>query len=638
MPITALPAPPSRSDAPQDFSDRADALLGALPLFVTEANALQTEVNANEQSALNAAISASNSAAQAQDSAATATTKAGEASASAAAAAASASSAAIAFDSFDDKYLGAKSSDPTTDNDGDALIPGAIYWNTTLSANRVWNGVSWQTAINPSDSSAVEFQHAGTGAVARTAQDKMREWVSVKDFGAVGNGVTDDTAAIQAAINAVGSSGGGVVRFPAGTYRLTSAINLSRQSVTIDGGSRFGTVLRQDTADARILNITGNFCNVKNISFLYGSTPTLGATAIYVTSAYVTLSDFIVRSSRTGVHFDGRSAVAGKVVDFEILDYESIGLYASNLNDLFVSRFIINAGNTTRGALGGIRLLDKVEAFICTDGDILLGQYSMTMDATSYTLGNRPAYNNFTNVFFDSAINATWINKCVETEFVGCWFSGGRSGGGNAGALVSQSQSIRFTNCRFFNNGAQGVALQSSASDVTFIGCKAESNSVTTGAGVSHGFQVANNTTQFQFIGCTASNGLYTGIQEYGIFIGSGCDQFVVRDCNLVGNAAGAMLDGSSATADKTIHGNIGYRTSNTGQATIAAGTTSVVVSHGLAVAPRLQDIVLTRQSTNAGSIDLFVSNITATQFQINTAPAPSVNITITWHARCSGA
>lgn len=53
MPITALPTPPSRQD-PTNFNDRADAFLGALPLFQTEANALQVSVNTSETNAVNA--------------------------------------------------------------------------------------------------------------------------------------------------------------------------------------------------------------------------------------------------------------------------------------------------------------------------------------------------------------------------------------------------------------------------------------------------------------------------------------------------------------------------------------------------------------------------------------------------------
>lgn len=65
MPITALPAPPQRND-PATFADRGDALLGALPGFVTEANALETNVNAKESSAVAAAATAVASAAVAQ--------------------------------------------------------------------------------------------------------------------------------------------------------------------------------------------------------------------------------------------------------------------------------------------------------------------------------------------------------------------------------------------------------------------------------------------------------------------------------------------------------------------------------------------------------------------------------------------
>jgi hypothetical protein len=69
------------------------------------------------------------------------------ASSNASAAAASASAAAASYDAFDDRYLGAKSSDPSVDNDGNALLTGAIYFNTTSLTWRVWNGAAWDNGV-----------------------------------------------------------------------------------------------------------------------------------------------------------------------------------------------------------------------------------------------------------------------------------------------------------------------------------------------------------------------------------------------------------------------------------------------------------------------------------------------------------
>ena len=127
-----------------------------------ETNAETAETNAAASasaastSASNASTSETNaasSAASASTDAGTATTKAGEAATSATAAASSASSAQAskdaalaALDSFDDRYLGQKTADPTVDNDGDALVSGALYFNTTDDIMKVYDGSLWVAA------------------------------------------------------------------------------------------------------------------------------------------------------------------------------------------------------------------------------------------------------------------------------------------------------------------------------------------------------------------------------------------------------------------------------------------------------------------------------------------------------------
>ena len=95
-------------------------------------------------SILGSATAAAVSAAAAATSASNAATSETNAGNSATAAASSATDAATSYDNFDDRFLGAKASDPTLDNDGDALITGAIYFNTTDDKMRVYTGSAWQ--------------------------------------------------------------------------------------------------------------------------------------------------------------------------------------------------------------------------------------------------------------------------------------------------------------------------------------------------------------------------------------------------------------------------------------------------------------------------------------------------------------
>ena len=115
----------------------------------SSASTATTKASEAATSATNAATSATSSATSATASATSATNSATSATASdtaKTAAQAAQAAAEAAADNFDDTYLGAKSSDPTVDNDGDALSAGDLYFNTTSNVLKVYNGSSWQVA------------------------------------------------------------------------------------------------------------------------------------------------------------------------------------------------------------------------------------------------------------------------------------------------------------------------------------------------------------------------------------------------------------------------------------------------------------------------------------------------------------
>lgn len=93
-------------------------------------------------------------------------------------------------------------------------------------------------AAASSGSSLIGYTQGGTGSTTRTLQSALREHYSVLDFGAVGNGVADDTSAFQAALDY-----GGVIFIPAGTYKLTSTLVFKSSSTKLVGNGRATTVL-----------------------------------------------------------------------------------------------------------------------------------------------------------------------------------------------------------------------------------------------------------------------------------------------------------------------------------------------------------------------------------------------------------
>jgi hypothetical protein len=124
-----------------------------------------------------------------------------------------------------------------------AAVTIATYDNVTGNAS----GIVTSLAAS-SGSSLVGYIQTGIGAVATTVQARLRQYFSVKDFGATGNGSTNDTVNVQAAIDAVFAAGGGTLFFPAGTYLVSTLVlnwGASATSVKFLGAGKNATVIQK---------------------------------------------------------------------------------------------------------------------------------------------------------------------------------------------------------------------------------------------------------------------------------------------------------------------------------------------------------------------------------------------------------
>lgn len=196
MPITELPTPPSRSD-PVNFATRGDAFMAAFPVFRTEANALEANVNAKEASAV---------------------TKAAEGAASATAAAGSATNSETSRVGADKRYLGAKATAPTLDNQGAALLTGALYWDTALVVLRVYNGTAW---VNTPATAATGITNTPAGNIAATTvQSALNELDAEKPY--KGHFYKLDTDSV-----AFTKTGAGTISIKAGTTLTVAATLLT---------------------------------------------------------------------------------------------------------------------------------------------------------------------------------------------------------------------------------------------------------------------------------------------------------------------------------------------------------------------------------------------------------------------------
>jgi hypothetical protein len=215
------------------------------------------------------------------------------------------------------------------------------------------------------------FIQAGTGAVTRTMQNKARDILSVKDFGAVGNGVANDTAAMQAAHNT-----GKTIYYPAGTYLFTPTITMASGGIIGDGPTQ--TILAcNDLTTANFIKYTGqwfshtrlNVPTFHNFSLIGDPAKNNGAgIQVQATAGETSCLDFHnVHFAYTPTGIDFVSASLWKVISCDFLSCKNHGVLVANTNsvdsgDSVIANCMFNNGYTTGSGIwqkssGGLKVV-----------------------------------------------------------------------------------------------------------------------------------------------------------------------------------------------------------------------------------------------------------------------------------------
>jgi pectate lyase-like protein len=394
-------------------------------------------------------------------------------------------------------------------------------------------------------------------------------WFNVKNpaYGATGDGSTDDTAAIQAAIDDCMARGKGVVYFPGGTYKVTATLEADSDGVTLAGAGASVSVISLASATANGVNF-GNgsaqrdHCGVTNLTFTSSATRTAGAAIDFDKVGNSIISNVWMDSQFDGIVLrNGGTNIFVRDGVWNSFTTGGVGLDVQGGNDQYVSGIVMDNVAASQ-PLAGIRVGINAGNLVVRDCDFIhAGTGLLVNPASSATVQwmfvMNCAFDTCSSHGIEIAPSSGGTVKGVT--FTGCWTSS-CAADGFAVDGAGTTDGVRLVGHRAFTNGLGGASIAAGTniriSDSDFAGNSSPSNGGT--SGTNHGINVAAGVTEFSVTGCRLGpTGGQDNTQAYGLFIESGAsDYYVVTGNDAHGNVTGGISDGGSG-AHKVVANNI---------------------------------------------------------------------------------
>lgn len=556
-----------------------------------------------------------------------------------------------AYLAFDARYLGAKSVPPTTDNQGHALVEGALYWDIGLNLLNVWNGAAWEPINGVADGSiTVPKLHAQV--INRLIEFDIRD--SRFAGGAPWNGIDDDTPAFTAALayfqtlNIAGRSQyqgnkAAVLHLPRG---MGKANNIDMTA----GGTNVQIIGESEASTTIMMN---------GVNPLFKSTNVTGVNDLYRTG----FRDFTI-------YGPGRANANAHGFDMGAINngyYENIRIYGCRDGLRVVNNWqtIVADIKMDGGALGGsltcyngIHMLDGpgsvVENAIKVTGGVIAGCENWAFRGESVSgsvieglemlgagncamyLGDNPSGKDLkwftvTGCLFDTSGDLLRIHRGGaafggQMNFEGNWFGYANQGAGLGVAI--EMQGIEATTMHASNVLNSDVALIMDAcggNDIAIGAIQGYDRSLVGSIPIQINNSIGNKFAFGPFVK-TVGSATQQVIAETGGSNGNGYDVPIADGFGVFGSTS-VVRGGRTGLISK-----IG------GLATIPTTASSAVVAHGLTRTPVDGEVQISSKF-NLGSVgvaDIWVDNFTSTTFTVHTNANPSSTLGIAWMADAS--